>query len=173
MNMKHYIQLIGFDGENFWRLCYVEIKDNEEVYYGLVSKNTQLSFSRHGSGEFHMKVGEKKITSDLVKYKVKPLSELKTMEFLATLGPTNGKEKLSEAEYRKYVSKKSNALFLIDLRNFDGTLNVQVAIVNPTYKDSITNNYKFEHECQVYIYTSSNPWVVFYILNVHTSSPKP
>ena len=167
--MKHYIQLIGFDGENYWRLFYVEIKDSKEVYYGIVSKIKQLSFSRHGTGRLNVKVGEEKtnLTEIIPSFKIKPLSDLKNIEHLGTFNPLLDKVKLTEEEYRKYVSKKCSGVFLIDLRNYDGTLNVQAAIVNPDYKESITKNYKFMHSCQVYIYTSSNPWVVFYILNVH------
>lgn len=173
MNVKHYIQLVGFDGRDYWRLFYIEIRDSNEIYYGFVSKKMPLHFSRHGSGQLNVKVGKekRKITDIMQTYKLKPLSDLNGMESLGTFSPLpDNKIKLSENEYKKYISKKCSGIFLIDLRNYDGTLNVQVAIVNPSYKDSITKNYLFGDDCQVYIYTSSNPWVVFYIWNVQPKS---
>jgi len=55
----------------------------------------------------------------------------------------------------------------MDLRNYDGTINIQPTIVNPDSKELIVTQHEFNHECQVFIYTASNPWVVFYILNVY------
>lgn len=167
-NSKHRIQLIGFDGQSYWRLFFFEVIDQKEVYYGLVNKKTQLSFSRHGSGTINVKVGkERRVLAEfLPNLKTKPLHELDGIESLGTWCPVQNAEKLSENEYKKYVSKNCNATFLIDLRNFNGTLNVQPAIVPLNKKEQILSERKFDDECQIFVYTASNPWVVFYILNV-------
>lgn len=167
MIMKHHIQLIGFDGENYWRLFYIEIRDDEEVYYGLIRKDYQFSFSRHGSGIINAKLGDKKVRVNKLfpEMKTKPIKEIKGLEGLGTFIPSNYKEKISEKEYKKYFSRKCNAIFLIDLRNFTGTLNIQPYLINPNKKELLMKR-EFKHECQLYLYTKSNPWVAFYILNV-------
>lgn len=163
--MKHYIQLVGFDGTNYWRLFYIEVVDGKEIYYGLIHHKGEASFSRHGSVETHIKVGGETISMDKLfpELKSKPLSDLKNMESLGIFN-TQPKYKISEEEYRKYVSKKCNGLFLIDLRNFVGAMNFEPAIVNPKYGESIIRK-NWYYDSQFYVYTASNPWVVIYIRN--------
>jgi len=167
--MKHYIQLIGFDGKSYWRLFYVEIYDNKDVYYGLIRKKVDLSFSRHGSGIVHIKSGkEKKRMEEIMpNFKLKkPLYDIDSNESLGgTFFPISSKEKISEEEYHQYFSKKCEGIFLIDLRNFKGTMNLQPFLINPNKKDFLITH-DFKQGCQLYIYTASKPWVAFYILDV-------
>ena len=167
--MKHYIQLIGFDGESYWRLFYVEIRDNKEVYYGLVRKKEQLSFSRHGSGIVNVKYGsvKRRIDELIPNLDKKPISEIVSGEALGTFCPTVSKIKISEEKYKQYVSKNCNGIFLIDLRNFNGTINIQPYLINPDKKEFLTTH-SFDHNCQLYVYTASKPWVAFYILNIQS-----
>jgi hypothetical protein len=165
--MKHYIQLIGFDGNSYWKLFYIEVQDNKDIYYGIIRKKGVLSFSRHGSGIMHLKtrdikVNMKKIMPEL---KATPITKITSRESLGTFCPINSRKKISEKEYKKYFSKNCKGVFLIDLRNFNGTMNIQPYLINPQSKESLINH-NFNHNCQLYVYTASNPWVAFYILDV-------
>lgn len=155
--MKHHIEVLGFDGKDFWRLFFFEISKNKDIYLGLVSKNIDLHTSRHKSGKMHWKSTKYKFLYELPSRQ--SIDNIESIEFLGTFGLN--KDEITKGA-KKYYSKRIDGTFVIDLRNFKGTINIQPAIVNPNNAQPLISNLLCK---QTYIYSKSTPWLVIYVLD--------